>query len=67
MGEFVVPSMRGHTKVLPWMHEHAGGYITGKFERFIAHGSKPTICPRGDITSSLMFAHYKHNPKKWPR
>lgn len=34
---------------------------------FIAIGSKPDMCPGGDISSSLNVVCCKHNSEKWPR
>ena len=34
---------------------------------FIAIGSKPDICPEGDMSSSLNVVCCKHNSEKWPR
>lgn len=68
-GQVYYTLRRGHTKILSWMHAHAVSYIIGepgRFTTFIVHGSKSAVCPRGDITSSLKFAHCKHNLNNGP-
>ena len=66
LGRFTIPSM-GVTQRS--YHAHAVSCVIGKpgrFTTFIVHESKSAVCPRGDITSSLKFAHCKHNLRNGP-
>lgn len=58
------------TKLFSEMWTHGMGCVTGKLKKLtcsILHARKHAICPMGDITSFLKFAHCKYNPEKWPR
>lgn len=66
LGRFTIPSV-GVTQRS--YHAHAVSCVIGKpgrFTTFIVHESKSAVCPRGDITSSLKFAHCKHNLRNGP-
>lgn len=62
-------SHRCDTKGPWWMPEHAVGYVTGeKHWTWVIFSlySKPALCQRGDITSSLKAVHCKYRPEYWP-
>ena len=50
-----------------WIEVQKRSTEFGDCTAFIVSGNKPSLCPKGNVTSSIKAVPCNHNPEKWSR